>query len=222
MIAEQDARKLVASVVETLRKQHGEPTDPPEGELLERALLEILTNGSSGKTGEAALAKLRNAFVDWNEARVSTLQEITACIGKPPAAEAQANAVRGLLQALFRECNEVCMDPLREASPSDARAFIEQVEGVEPAVGYRILMVVLGHACVPVTPEIARVCARLDLVREDYDEEQMQKRLERILAKAQMPAFLHVMLHHARATCLADKPKCKQCALRKECAYTGK
>lgn len=221
MIAEQDARKLVSTVIDTLQKNHGEPPAPPEDGLLAESVLAILSNGSSKKTAGAALKKLQDGFVDWNEARVSTVHEVAACVGAAPEDEEKARSVRALLRAVFREDNEIGMGFLREASPSDAREFVEKIRELEPTVAYRILMEVLGHACVPVTEEVARVCKRLDLVREDYDEEQTQKRLERIIAKAQMPAFFHVVLAHAQKTCLVEKPKCDQCALLKECAWVG-
>lgn len=222
MIAEQDTRKLLPVLIEKLTKKHGDPPAPPKENLLEEAVRLLLAEKLSQRAVQSALSALREEFVDWNEIRVSTVYEVAACLGDSEEAEALARSLRSLLRALFDAQNEVSADWLPEAPPAEARAMFDNIPHLPPAVGYRMLLEVFGHACVPVTPDLARVCTRLELTREDYDAEQTQKRLERVLAKAHMPAFCHVVTAHARQTCLENAPKCSVCVIRKECPYPEK
>lgn len=222
MIAEQDARKLLPVLVEKLRKKYGDPPEPPTENLLEEAVRLLLAEKRSQRAVQSALRALREEFVDWNEVRVSTVYEVAACIGDSEEAVELARSVRSLLRVLFDAQNEVSADWLPEASPAEARELFDHIPHVPTAVGHRMLLEVFGHACVPITADVARVCMRLDLTREDYDAEQVQKRLERVLAKALMPAFYHLVAAHASQTCTEQAPKCRQCPIRKECPYPDK
>lgn len=219
MIAETQARKTLARVVKKLKKAYGEPAEPAEEDPMARVVRAVLEDGASDRAAAAALRRMQETFVDWNEARVSTVYQLAETIEEAGDAERKARSLRGLCQAIFERENAVDPTFLVQESATDARGFMDAREDVDPVIGRRALLLALGHACVPVTADVSRVSLRLDLVREDYDAALMQRRLERLLPNADMPLFFHVVTQHARKRCLVSRPKCKGCPISSDCLY---
>ena len=71
--------KKSEQVLELLAKvelPHGVPEPPKEGSLLERGMVLALLGHMTPAKAEAAVATLKKAYVDWNEARVAQAQEL--------------------------------------------------------------------------------------------------------------------------------------------------
>jgi endonuclease-3 len=219
VISEQQGRQGIPRIVRALTQTYGEPPRLSEGDALDLAVHVILRDGISERAAETALARLRQDFVDWNEVRVSTPHQVVRALGDPQGGLERARAILGLLRAVFRRQNEMSMAFLREAGAAEARSFFETVPELGPVLSAKMLMLVLGHPSVIVTPEVARVCQRLELVREDYDKSQIERRLERLVARNLMPELYHVFQEHARRACLAQDPRCKGCPILKQCAF---
>ena len=219
MISERQARKTIPRVLSSLEKKHGEPPPLPDGDALEMAIRIVLHEDSSEKAVAAAMRNLQRDFVDWNEVRVSTPFQVARSIDSNGDAEGKAKELQALLRGVFQARNDVSLEFLREASASEALEFFQNISELGPVLTGKIMMLVLGHASIIVSPEVVRVCSRLDWVREDYDEVQVQKRLERLVTKSSMYLLYHVCKEHARKICQAQNPKCKRCPVLKHCPY---
>ena len=219
MISEQQARQVVPRVVRSLEQAYGPPAPPEEGEALAAAVRAVLQEYVSDRNASAAMHNFTDGFVDWNEVRVSTAYQVSEAIGGGEAAEEATRRIMALLSAVFRARNEMSLDFLRDGGPTEAREFLDGVENLGPPLAAKIQMLVLGHASVIVTSDVVRIAQRLGWVREDYDEAQTQRRLERVVSKALMPALHWGSREHARKTCLAQNPRCKGCPVLKQCPY---
>ena len=219
MIAEQQARRMISRVVAKLMSAYGSPEPPAEEDLLRRVIRVILKDGASDRVVDSAVRRLEKTFVDWNEARVSTVHQIADAISDTGDPETKARSLRAMLQAIFRKQCAGADDFLQEGGAAEVRNFMETVPEMDLAIRQKVLLLALGCACVPVTTEVVRVSVRLDLVRADYDAWQIGRRLERVVPKSGMPDFYHAFSLHAAQTCLEDRPKCKLCEVIRDCAF---
>ena len=219
MISEQQARQSIPRVLKALAQKYGEPPEPPEGDALDLCVRTILHHESSEKAVAAAMRRFERDFVDWNEVRVSTPHQVGLAIDAAGKGEDKARALLALLQGIFQARNEMSLEFLREAGSGEARETLEGIPELGPILASKLLLLVFGHACIVVTPEVTRVAVRLDWAREDYDAVQTQRRLERLVPKASMALLHHAFREHAHRLCQAQTPKCKKCPVLRHCPF---
>ncbi|MFG0240382.1 MAG: endonuclease III [Gimesia chilikensis] len=94
-----------------------------------------------------------------------------------------------------------------------------------PGVGRKTANVVLGTAFdipsgVVVDTHVKRICNLFGLTTSK-NPEIIERDLMEVLPKKEWIAFSHRVILHGRATCVARKPRCQECALLKICPRIG-
>jgi endonuclease-3 len=90
-----------------------------------------------------------------------------------------------------------------------------------PGVGRKTANVVLGNAFgkdegVVVDTHVARIGALLRLTRET-DPEEIEQDLMALVPRNEWTLFPHLLIHHGRATCVARRPRCRECVVMDLC-----
>ena len=91
-----------------------------------------------------------------------------------------------------------------------------------PGVGRKTANVVLGNAFatpgIVVDTHVHRVSQRIGLTKND-DPVKIEFDLMEIVPKEEWTHFSNLLVWHGRRTCVARKPLCTTCAIRKVCDY---
>ena len=94
-----------------------------------------------------------------------------------------------------------------------------------PGVGRKTANVLLGNAFgipgIAVDTHVHRVSRRIGLTKKD-DPVKIEFDLMDIVPKEEWIHFSNLLIWHGRKTCIARKPLCDQCAIRKWCDYGTK
>ena len=94
-----------------------------------------------------------------------------------------------------------------------------------PGVGRKTANVVLGNAFelpgIVVDTHVHRVSQRIGLTKND-DPAKIEFDLMAIVPKEEWTHFSNLLIWHARKTCVARKPLCEICPIRKHCDYGSK
>jgi endonuclease-3 len=94
-----------------------------------------------------------------------------------------------------------------------------------PGVGRKTANVILGNAFgipgIVVDTHIHRVSQRIGLTKND-DPVKIEFDLMEIVPKEEWTHFSNLLIWHGRRTCVAKKPLCVQCLIRKLCDYGSK
>jgi endonuclease-3 len=94
-----------------------------------------------------------------------------------------------------------------------------------PGVGRKTANVILGNAfgipTMVVDTHVHRVSQRIGLTRND-DPVKIEFDLMEIVPKEEWTHFSNLLIWHGRRTCIARKPLCRICAIRKWCDYGSK
>lgn len=95
-----------------------------------------------------------------------------------------------------------------------------------PGVGRKTANVVLGTAFglatgVVVDTHVARLSHRLGLSEERKNAEKIERDLMELLPRKQWVDFSHRMIWHGRRVCVARKPRCEECSMKKFCPRIG-
>jgi endonuclease-3 len=196
----------------------GEAAEPRP--LLEELIYAICREGSTPAEADAGYARLRKAFIDWNEVRVSTVQEVGDVLRPLSGAGTRAKRIIGLLQEVFEDkyafdLSDLCKKGLKDT----ARKLRFYKEGVNDfAVAWVIQRALGGHA-IPLDEPTLRVLRRLGII-EDIDPESLESvraSLEHVITKARGPEFTDLMSIHAKELCTEKDPHCTSCPLKTDC-----
>jgi endonuclease-3 len=94
-----------------------------------------------------------------------------------------------------------------------------------PGVGRKTANVILGNAFgipgIAVDTHVHRVSQRIGLTKND-DPVKIEFDLMEIVPKEEWTHFSNLLIWHGRKTCVAKKPLCGICPIRKWCAYGSK
>lgn len=94
-----------------------------------------------------------------------------------------------------------------------------------PGVGRKTANVVLGNAFgvpgIVVDTHVHRVSQRIGLTKKD-DPVKIELDLMEIVPKEEWTHFSNLLIWHGRRTCIARKPLCEICPIRKLCDYGSK
>ena len=90
-----------------------------------------------------------------------------------------------------------------------------------PGVGRKTANVVLGNAFgknegVVVDTHVARISALLKLTKQT-DPVKIEQDLMKVVPREEWTMFPHLMIHHGRAVCIANRPKCADCVISDLC-----
>lgn len=208
--------------------------------LLEELLYAICREGSTTADADAAYARLRKVFVDWNEIRVSTMQEVADALRPLPSAGLRAGWLIGVLHAVFEmnysyDLGDMEKKGLKQAAKQVSRYFNEkdlksvglkqaakQIARFKQVNDFAVAWVVqrsLGGHAIPLDGPTFRVLRRLNVIEEtDADDmESVRGGIEHVIAKARGPEFTELMSVHAKEICIDKTPLCPQCPLKTEC-----
>jgi len=94
-----------------------------------------------------------------------------------------------------------------------------------PGVGRKTANVLLGNVYgipgIVVDTHVHRVSQRIGLTKND-DPVKIEFDLMEIVPKEEWTHFSNLLIWHGRKTCVAKKPLCEQCSIRKGCGYGSK
>jgi len=94
-----------------------------------------------------------------------------------------------------------------------------------PGVGRKTANVILGNAFgipgIVVDTHVHRVSQRIGLTKND-DPTKIEFDLMEIVPKEEWTHFSNLLVWHGRRTCVARKPLCEACSIRKRCDYGSK
>ena len=94
-----------------------------------------------------------------------------------------------------------------------------------PGVGRKTANVILGNAFgipgIAVDTHVHRLSQRIGLTKKD-DPVKIEFDLMEIVPKKEWTHFSNLLIWHGRRTCIARKPLCERCVIRKWCDYGSK
>lgn len=117
----------VSPAKELLGKKESGPGPHPPGPLDHLAFAIALDAGASIVDGLAAILRLHQEFVDWNEIRVTRTQELARVLDDLPEAERCALRIKEEYNAFFDKKGALDFDFLAAGKPAETRRLLHQL-----------------------------------------------------------------------------------------------
>ena len=168
-----------------------------------------------------AFRKLKSAFVDWNEVRISTVSEIHEVVSSIPDSLELAIFIKDLLEYLHRDRQTLSLEFLTEMNLSEIRKYLRGIKGVEPTTISLVLRLRKEHPVLPVSAPMERTFLRLGLLRPGDSRDQKEKYLHSVVEPDAALPFHHFFLQHSRLICPPqdERVQCLSCGIRSSCSF---
>jgi endonuclease III len=140
----------------------------------------VVSEKLSASASEAAMKGIRRTFVNWNDLRVSRVEEIVEVLGDGSVVGREtAAALTGALRSVFDIHHTVSLQALKKLGKRPAKQAIEKLGGLSRfAVDYCMLTALQAHA-IPLTERMLEYLKCHKIVDSRADEEQIEGFLTR-------------------------------------------
>lgn len=205
--------------VQTLLKSRYKLEPGPEKlSVLESVIYGICHEDSSRSAATRALTQFKEGFFDWNEVRVSSLEEIQRVLQEFDHPEVKAFRLRRFLRQLFEKTYGFTLDLLLKKPQKESIKSLEEYEALgSDYVMATVTRLALGGHAIPIDAPSLRALTRLGVADGEVDVPTLRATLERAVPKNRGVEFTDLIEELAHDTCVEGEPDCPRCDLRKIC-----
>jgi endonuclease III len=219
-MATQSKTQFLSNVYTLLKRRYKPKADrnPAKLSVLRAVVYGICHENTTREHANQALSRFNDEFFDWNEIRVSSLEEIQESLAGIPDPEQKAQRIRRFLRQLFSRTYGFSLDALAKKPLKEAVKVLKTYEALESdyVLATVIQQALSGHA-IPIDNEARRVLERLGISESEIPA--LRAIVERAIPKNRGAEFLDLIEDLANDTCVAGKPDCPHCELRKICPF---
>ena len=219
MAAPTNKQQLLDKTLTLLKKKFHPPAEPDKRPVLEEVVFAMCREGLPTAAADAAFDRLRRAFVDWNEIRVSSVPEVAEVLGDTPRAGDRAKRIVEFLQEHFERTYSFELDDLEKKGVKQAAKQLARYKdkGVTDFTVAWVTQRALGGHAVPLDEPSIRVLRRLHVIEGDIDDlESTRASLEHHVSKANGYAFTESLIELGVTICV-EVPQCPVCPLNRDC-----
>ncbi len=186
--------------------------------VLEAVIYGICHQGTTREQANQALSRFKDEFFDWNEVRVSTVEEIQSALAGFPNPEERAQQIRRFLRQLFERTYGFTLDALVKKPLKESLKVLSEYEAFQSDyVTATVIQLALGGHAIPVDELTQRALQRLGVADADGDVAALRGVLERAVPKNRGLEFCDLLEELTHDTCVAGEPICPRCELKKVC-----
>jgi endonuclease-3 len=219
-MATQSKTQLLNNVHTLLKRRYKPKTDRNASRLsvLKAVVYGICHEGTTREHANQALSRFNDEFFDWNEVRVSSLDEIQESLAGIPDPEQRAQRIRRFLRQLFNRTYGFSLDLLAKKPLKEALKILRTYDAFSSDyVTATVIQQALGGHAIPVDDPGRRALERLGIAEREVQA--VRAVLERAVPKNRGAEFLDLIEDLANDTCVEGEPDCPHCELRKICAF---
>lgn len=199
----QKIQKLYRSLKRTSGKIHVVTYEEPADAIVYAALSENMSDSAAQDT----IKKFNDYFTDWNDLRVSRVEEIEDVLGgQTPISRQIATTLNRTLAAIFSIYHTISLAALKKMGKRPAKQVLDKLDGASHfIVNYCMLTSLQGHA-IPLTRNMIEYLRSNGLVDTDADEQEIEGFLTRLISASNTYEF-YSMLRHESEMAEAGKSK---------------
>ena len=186
--------------------------------VLEQFVYGLCRENATREQADAAFAKLKDGFFDWNEIRVSSNRELEEAMEGLSDAEARAQRLISFLQEVFETEFTFDLEAMHKKGLKVSSKALLRYGASNDYVGAWVVQRTLGGHAIPVDAPTLRCTRRLGIIDAEAEEiEAVRATLEHLVPKTKNQAFTDAVSEIAERFCWEADPNCPACPLRAEC-----
>jgi endonuclease III len=200
--------KKVHNLYRSLKRKYPDVQKAIYDEPVDALVYAIISAELNESAAQSTIKKLADYFIDWNDLRISRVEEIIEVLGlEVTAARDMASALTAALRAVFSKYNMVSLKALSKLSKRPARGVLEKIEGTNRfVVDYCMLTSLQGHA-IPLTKKMIEYLRNNELVHVEANEEEIEGFLARQISAENAYEFYSLLRRESEAREVREKKK---------------
>jgi endonuclease-3 len=210
-------RRRAHRAASILAGTYGSPRHGNKGDPLDELVFIVLSQMTTAPSFGRVYDRLKAATGGWAHVRRMPLRSLKSLIKDAGLSHQKAPRIKAILKKLEVDFGRPSLDPLRQMDDAAAVCYLTSLPGVGVKTAKCVMMYSLGREVLPVDTHVWRVARRLGLVEGAVPYTRVHDALEAVVAPADRYS-LHVnALSHGQQICLALRPRCGPCPLRRLC-----
>lgn len=172
--------KKIKKLYSTLKRKYPKVEKTSPDKLIYTLVYGIIAEELSESSTESAMKRFKNHFVDLNDLRVSSTDEIVEQLGEDNAVTRDiARRLNSFLRAVFNKYHTLNLEDLKKGGKRPAKQALEKLNGSSSfMVDYCMLTALDGHA-IPLTKPMIGYLKDNDLVYNGANEQDIEGFLTR-------------------------------------------
>lgn len=185
----------------------------PDGGLTSLVLLAIIARGTTVSAGREALARVKEAFVDWNELRVTRAGQIASYFDGIKNARDKARTMADVLTNIFEGTHNLTLSFLVSATAEEARDYLRGLAGLTDDMVAEIVLSGREYFHIAADTDVARVARRIGLIGKNTTAGGFDRDILDLLGEERTYQLTYLLKEHAETVCTVHAPHCDKCAL---------
>jgi endonuclease-3 len=187
-MAKPDRGALITKTHKILKK-HYKPVEYAPRPLLENLLFAACLENARYEAAEAAYKALAEGFFDWNEVRVSTVEELAEAISMHPDRKTAATNTKKLLYSVFESTYSFELENMKKLNLGAAIQKLEKLEGATPFIVAAVTQASLGGHSIPLDHGAFIALKSVGIAADSDESKGVVPGLERAIPKSKGVEF---------------------------------
>jgi len=179
-------------LVKALQKRYKHFPKPAERNLLECLMFAACLENATFDAAESAYSVLEHHYIDWNELRVSTPQEIADTLPMLPHPLEAGERIKKTLQGVFETTYMFDLEDYRKKTIGQTVEYLDSIPSCTPFMIHYLVQIGLGGHQIPIDEAALRILRRLDLTKVNNGREGVSC-LERVITKSKSIEFTSLL-----------------------------
>jgi endonuclease III len=205
-----DYSQKIQKLYRTLSHKYPKVQKVSHDKVIDAIVYAIISAELSEKATDSIIRKFTDYFVDWNDLRVSRVEEIVEVIGKDNSvAVGIASTLTTVLNGIFNQFHQVSLEALKKIGKRPARQALEKIDGIGRFVVDYCMLTALGGHAIPLTENMIKYLKRNDLVNPDSDQQQIEGFLAKQISAKSGYDFYSLVRRESESTKVRRKTKAR-------------
>ena len=190
-------RSALLAKIHKVLKKHYKPVEPPgERSLLEHLLYACCLENARPEAADEAFARLQQSYFDWNEVRVTTVNELAEILSNLPHPVKSAQQLKRALQSVFEAHFAFDIEFLAKQNLGKSEKDLERYTLGNPFLIAYIVQHGLGGHAIPACQGVVEALMALDVITPAEAAKMLVPGMERAIPKnkgVEFASLLHQM-----------------------------
>ncbi|MHC4322732.1 MAG: hypothetical protein ACYSUX_00500 [Planctomycetota bacterium] len=217
-----DYSKKIQKLYRSLNRKYPKVQKLSHEKVIDAVIYAVISAEMSEKATDSIIRKFASYFVDWNDLRVSRVEEIVEVLGKDTSATMDiALTITRILNGIFNEYHQISLESLKKIGKRPAKQALEKIDGISRFVVEYCLLTSLGGHAIPLTDKMIKYLKNNELVNPEADGQQIGGFLAKQISAKNGYEFYALLRHESESAKVKKKTKAKTTRKKKSKTKTN-
>lgn len=212
-------RRRASRIARLLEDEYGTPDLGNKQDPLDELVFIILAQMTTSPSYSRVFDRLKASVRTWDRLAEIPLRRLRATIEDAGLSGQKGPRLKAIVKRILTDFGELSLDSLRAWDDAQVETYLTSLPGVGLKTAKCVMMYSLGRHVLPVDTHVKRLLVRVGLLPPEPLNSRLHEASERVVRPADRYSIHVNGVVHGRRTCLAARPRCASCCLKRCCEY---